>query len=83
MKRDLVIVTFFFARCCFNVNTLLQHAATCSFSKFPRTMNMTLTCPTPPHPSTYHEHDVNMPPPPPPPGGTLGPPGFIYKTPKL
>ena len=66
MKRDMLIVTFFFARCCFNVNTLLQQAATCSFSKLPRTMNMTLTCPTPPHPSTQHEYDVNMPHPTPP-----------------
>ena len=76
MKRDMLIVTLFFARCCFNVNTLLQHAATCSFSKFPRTMNMTLTCPTPPHPSTYHEHDVNMPHPTPPLAETWGPEGI-------
>ena len=79
MKRDMLIVTLFFARCCFNVNTLLQHAATCSFSKFPRTMNMTLTCPTPPLPSTYHEHDVNMPHPTPPLAETWGPEGiYIY-----
>ena len=85
----------FFARCCFNVNTLLQHVlfqsfhgarsqtllAGCKldidssliFFKAVKTvckpgflLNMTLTCPTPPHPSTYHEHDVNMPHPTPP-----------------
>ena len=42
-------------------------------------MNMTLTCPTPPHPSTYYEHDVNMPHPTPPLAETWGPEGiYIY-----
>ena len=31
-----------------------------------KSLNMTLTCPTPPLPSTYHENDVNMPHPTPP-----------------
>ena len=90
MKRHMLIVSLFFARCCFNFISLLQHVlfqmffscfptrnSTChdSFSFFFQrkstvftaargviwrawVLNMTLTCPTPPHPT--HQRTMNM-----------------------